>query len=97
MSGLTGNVRRMESASLSKECARMRVAFVTIFRKMVSSDWITILVACWCFLRICRLLLYESIVIKDSRVTAIKATGSRESFSDQLRWTGAGIDLLICK
>lgn len=72
MSGLTGNVRRMESASLGKECARMRVAFVTIFRKMVLSDRITILVARWCFLRTCRLLLYESIVIKDSRVTSIR-------------------------
>lgn len=72
MSGLTGNARRMESASLSKECARMRVAFVTIFRKMVLSDRSTILVAGWCFLRICRPFLYESIVIKDSRVTTMK-------------------------
>lgn len=45
MSGLTGNARRMESASLSKVCARMRVAFVRIFRKMVLSDRSTILVA----------------------------------------------------
>lgn len=74
MSGLTGNARGMESASLSEERARMRVAFVTIFRKMVLSDRITILVAGWCFLRICPLLLYESIVIKDSRVTTTKAT-----------------------
>lgn len=76
MSGLTGNARRMESASLSKVCARMRVAFVRIFRKMVLSDRSTILVAGWCFLRICRLLLYESIVIKDSRVTTMKILAS---------------------